>query len=114
MDEGVGVLMASCSIDIGNTGSYTYFIINGGDKMPNVKTAISIEKPIFEKMDILAKKLKISRSRLFSMAAKDFIERHDNLELLQSLNQAYEDVPESEPTVEKMRPCHYKLVKDQW
>jgi hypothetical protein len=31
--------------------------------MPNVKTAISIEKPIFEKMDILAKNLKISRSR---------------------------------------------------
>jgi metal-responsive CopG/Arc/MetJ family transcriptional regulator len=82
--------------------------------MPNVKTAISIEKPIFEKMDILAKNLKISRSRLFSMAAEEFIERHKNLELLQLLNQVYEDAPESEPTVTQMRSRHYKLVKDQW
>ena len=82
--------------------------------MPNVKTAISIEKPIFEKMDILAKNLKISRSRLFSMAAKEFIERHRNLELLKSINQAYEDTTELEPTVTQMRSRHYKLVKDQW
>jgi len=82
--------------------------------MPNVKTAISIEKPIFEKMDILAKNLKISRSRLFSMAAQEFMERHRNLELLKSLNQAYEDAPKSESTVTQMRSRHYKLVKDQW
>ena len=82
--------------------------------MPNVKTAISIEKPIFEKMDILAKNLKISRSRLFSMAAQEFMERHRNLELLKSLNQAYEDKPKSEPTVTQMRSRHYKLVKDKW
>jgi hypothetical protein len=48
------------------------------------------------------------------MAAKEFIERHKNLELLQSLNQAYEDAPKSEPTVTQMRARHYKLVKDQW
>ena len=82
--------------------------------MPNVKTAISIEKPVFEKMDILAKKLRISRSRLFSMAAKEFIERYKNLELLQLLNQAYEDAPKSEPTVTQMRSRHFKLVNDQW
>ncbi|MBT3260548.1 MAG: CopG family transcriptional regulator, partial [Deltaproteobacteria bacterium] len=45
--------------------------------MPNVKTAISIEKPIFEQMDILAKNLNVSRSRLFTMAAREFIERHN-------------------------------------
>ena len=33
--------------------------------MPNVKTAISIEKPIFDQMDALAKELKVSRSRAF-------------------------------------------------
>jgi antitoxin MazE6 len=100
-------------IDINHTIGYT-ISINGGYKMPNVKTAISIEKPIFEKMDILAKNLKISRSRLFSMAAQEFIERHRNLELLKSLNQAYEDAPKSEPAVTQMRSRHYKLVKDQW
>ena len=82
--------------------------------MPNIKTAISIEKPIFEKMDVLAKNLKISRSRVFALAAQEFIKRHNNIELLKSLNDAYDDLPESEPIVAKMRSSHYKMVKDQW
>jgi metal-responsive CopG/Arc/MetJ family transcriptional regulator len=82
--------------------------------MPNVKTAISIEKPIFDKMDVLAKELKISRSRLFSMAAQEFIQRYNNIELLKALNDAYKDLPESEPIVSEMHSKHYQLVKDQW
>ena len=82
--------------------------------MPNVKTAISIEEPIFEEMDVLAKTLKISRSRVFALAAQEFIQRHRNIELLQSLNDAYDDLPESEPIVAEMRSNHYRAVKDQW
>ena len=82
--------------------------------MANIKTAISIEKPIFEQMNVLAKDLNISRSRLFALAAQEFIQRHKNMELLQSLNEAYDDLPESEPIVSKMRPRHYKMVKEQW
>ena len=82
--------------------------------MPNIKTAISIEKPIFEKMDVLAKNLKISRSRVFALAAQEFIKRHNNIELLKSLNDAFDDLPESEPIVAEMRSGHYKMVKDQW
>ncbi len=82
--------------------------------MPNIKTAISIEKPIFEKMDVLAKNLKISRSRVFALAAQEFIQRHKNIELLKSLNNAYDDLPESEPIVDEMRSSHYKMVQDQW
>jgi len=82
--------------------------------MANIKTAISIEKPIFEQMNILAKDLNISRSRLFALAAQEFLQRHKNIKLLQSLNDAYDDLPESEPIVSKMRPRHYKMVKEQW
>jgi hypothetical protein len=82
--------------------------------MPNIKTAISIEKPIFEQMNVLAKNLDISRSRVFALAAQEFIQRHKNIKLLQSLNEAYDDLPESEPIVSKMRPRHYKMVKEQW
>jgi metal-responsive CopG/Arc/MetJ family transcriptional regulator len=82
--------------------------------MATIKTAISIEKPIFEQMNILAKDLNISRSRLFALAAQEFIKRHKNIKLLQSLNEAYDDLPESEPIVSKMRPRHYKMVKEQW
>ena len=82
--------------------------------MANIKTAISIEKPIFDQMNILAKDLNISRSRLFTLAAQEFIQRHKNIKLLQSLNEAYDDLPESEPIVSRMRPRHYKMVKEQW
>ena len=82
--------------------------------MANIKTAISIEKPIFEQMNVLAKDLNISRSRLFALAAQEFIQRHKNIQLLQSLNEAYDDLSESEPIVSKMRQRHYKMVKEQW
>ena len=82
--------------------------------MPNVKTAISIEKSVFEQMDAISKQTKISRSRLFAIAAQEFIQRNKNVELLKALNAAYEDLPETEPNVSRMRSIHHKIVKDQW
>ena len=82
--------------------------------MANIKTAISIEKPIFEQMNVLAKDLNISRSRLFALAAQEFIQRHKNIELLRLLNEAYDDLPVSEPMVSKMRSRHCNMVKNKW
>ena len=83
--------------------------------MPTIKTAISIEKPIFDQVNDLAKNLNISRSRLFVIAAQEFIQRHTNMELLQAINEAYDDLPDLETKmVEKMRPRHLKMVKNQW
>ncbi len=82
--------------------------------MPNIKTAISIEKPIFEKIDMIAKDLNVSRSFIFSQAAKEYILRHQNIELLEQINKAYEDQSDSESLVFSMRSKHYALVKDQW
>jgi hypothetical protein len=83
--------------------------------MPNIKTAISIERPIFDQANDLAKSLNISRSRLFVMAVQEFIQRHKNQELLQAINDAYDDLPEPETKiVEKMRPRHLKMVRNQW
>jgi len=90
------------------------FIKSWRDKMPNIKTAISIEKPIFEKIDTLAKDLKVSRSSIFSQAAKEYIQRHQNRELLKQINNVYDDQSESESLVSKMRSKHHDLVKDQW
>jgi len=83
--------------------------------MPNIKTGISIEKPIFDQVNDLAQNLNISRSRLFVMAAQEFIQRHKNMELLQAINEAYDDLQEPEiKMVKKMRAHHLKMVKDQW
>jgi len=83
--------------------------------MPNIKTAISIEKPIFDQANDLAKSLNISRSRLFVIAVQEFIQRYKNRELLQAINDAYDDLPEPETIiVDKMRPRHLKMVSNQW
>ena len=82
--------------------------------MANIKTAISIEESIFKQMDALAKKSKISRSRLFAIAAREFIQKNKNLDLLKALNEVYSDLREPETLVAEMRSNHYKMVKDQW
>jgi metal-responsive CopG/Arc/MetJ family transcriptional regulator len=84
--------------------------------MANIKTAISIDKPLFEQLDDLAHELNTSRSRIFALAAKEFIQRHKNLKLLEAINAAYDDFPnEKESFLDTaMRSKHLKMVKDQW
>ena len=50
--------------------------------MANVKTAISIDEPLFEEINELAHEMAISRSHLFSVAAQEFIQKHKSLKLL--------------------------------
>ena len=84
--------------------------------MKNVKTAISIEKPLFEQINNLAHEMNVSRSRVFSLAAKEFIHRHTNQELLDAINSAYDDVPDENKSTLKsaMRSQHLNMVQDQW
>lgn len=64
--------------------------------MNHVKTAISIEKDVFQEMNILAKSLKVSRSELFAKAAKEFIEKRTNRRILKQLNDVYGEPPSKE------------------
>ena len=71
---------------------------------------------MFEQVDNLAHELNTSRSRIFSMAATDFIQRHKNQKLFDAINAAYDDIPEvrEESLKSVMRSKHIKIVKDQW
>ena len=84
--------------------------------MANKKTAISIEEPLFEQVDALAQEFKTSRSRIFAIAAQEFIQRHKNQKLLEAINNAYDDASDTkeESLISKMRPRHIEMVKDQW
>jgi len=86
------------------------------DLMPSVKTAISIEEPLYRELDNLAKEMKISRSRIFSRAAQEYIQHYKSRKLLNDLNEAYGDLPDAEEETLKarMRSRHRKLVKNQW
>ena len=59
--------------------------------MPGVKTAISLDKELFSKVDKLAHKLHVSRSRVFTIALQDYLHKQENKSLLAQLNEAYSD-----------------------
>jgi metal-responsive CopG/Arc/MetJ family transcriptional regulator len=84
--------------------------------MEYIKTAISVQKSLFEKADSLARQMKVPRSRLFVMALEEYIRRQQNRELLVQINAASEDEPDpAERTLrEKSTKTHRKLVEGEW
>ncbi len=84
--------------------------------MANIKTAISVEKPLFDEVDALAHEMEVSRSHLFALAVREFIQRHKSRKVLEAVNAAHDDVPDpAEDSLQtRMRNKHRELVKDQW
>jgi hypothetical protein len=62
----------------------------------------------------MAKELEVSRSRLFVLAARDFLERHKNRALLEAINDAYDDMPSEEERElqTEMQTRHYKMAQE--
>ncbi len=54
-----------------------------------MKTAISIPDPIFHSAEIMAHKLHISRSELFTKAISEYLKTHKYQDITESLNQVY-------------------------
>jgi metal-responsive CopG/Arc/MetJ family transcriptional regulator len=84
--------------------------------MANVKTAVSLRKDLFEQVEALANEMKISRSRLFVLALEEFLRRHQNQQLLEQINAAYDEAPEpSEQALRRrMRRQHRQIVEGEW
>ncbi len=84
--------------------------------MQNVKTAISIQKSLFEQAEQIARKMKVSRSHLFALALEDYIHREQNREFLAKINAAYAEEPDAaEKTLRrKARGAHRRMVRGEW
>ncbi|MBI5304894.1 MAG: hypothetical protein HY868_22360 [Chloroflexi bacterium] len=84
--------------------------------MQNVKTAISLQKTLFEQAENLARRMKVSRSRLFVLALEDFIQRQQSRDLLTRINAAYADEPDPAEKVlqRKVRGHHRRIVEGTW
>jgi predicted transcriptional regulator len=83
----------------------------------SVKTAISLQKDLFNKVNELAEGLHVSRSRLFVMAVEDFIQKQENLDLLGQINKAFAHQPDSEELKlhEEMRRKQLKNAgREKW
>jgi predicted transcriptional regulator len=51
-----------------------------------MKTAISIPDPVYRAGELLAKRLKMPRSRLYALALADYVERHADESITRRLN----------------------------
>lgn len=81
-----------------------------------VKMAISLEGGLFREAEGLARRMKVSRSRLFAAAMAEFIERRRNRELLHAINAAYASGADAdeERLRRSMRRQHRRLLREQW
>lgn len=84
--------------------------------MANKKTAISIQESLFDEAEGMARRLKISRSRLFVLALGDYIQRQQNRELLTKINAAYSGESDAHEKVmrRKARKRFRHIVEGDW
>lgn len=91
-------------------------VIQKGIRMANIKTAISIQESLFEKVEQLARDLQVPRSHIFALAVEEYIRRQENERLLASINDAYKDEPEAgeKKRLRQMRSSHRRVVEGEW
>lgn len=84
--------------------------------MSSVKTAISLEAALYQEAQGMARKMKVSRSRLFAAAMAEFLERRRNHELFAAVNAAYAEAPDAaEKRLRRaMRGQHRRGVQGRW
>ena len=85
--------------------------------MPNVKTAVSIEKPLFERAEKLAEQMRVSRSRLYALALEMFIQKREGQQILEQLNRVYGENPptdEEKQLLEAMQHQQRYLAEGEW
>ncbi|MBU3918218.1 ribbon-helix-helix domain-containing protein [bacterium] len=82
--------------------------------MPGIKTAVSIEKSLFEKAEKLAHNMNVSRSKLFSLAINEYLKKQENYLLLAQLNSVYgEDQNQEEENLFQFHQENHKNIIEQ-
>jgi metal-responsive CopG/Arc/MetJ family transcriptional regulator len=78
-----------------------------------VKTAVSLPDKLFDRAEVAAKKLRLSRSRLYATALADFLERQRSGDVTRRLNKVYSRrAAKVDPAV--ARAQLKSLPKDSW
>jgi metal-responsive CopG/Arc/MetJ family transcriptional regulator len=87
-----------------------------GTPMAHVKTAVSLDKSLFEQLESLAEEMQVSRSQLLGLALEDFLRRRQSQLLLEQLNTAYDDAPDptEQTLLQRMRQQQRRLVEESW
>lgn len=64
--------------------------------MSSVKTAVSLDRSLFDQIEALAQEMNVPRSRVISLAVEDYLRRRENQQLLDQINAALEESGQEE------------------
>ena len=81
-----------------------------------MKTAISIDNGLLQQVDETARQMGLSRSRLFTLAVGDFLERRRREHMLLRLNEVYTSgmEREEERLLKGMKAKVRRTIKERW
>jgi metal-responsive CopG/Arc/MetJ family transcriptional regulator len=81
-----------------------------------MKTAISIDDEILQEADKTARRMGLSRSRLFALAVGDFLHRQRQEQMLLRLNEVYADqgAPSEKGLLSGIKAKARRSLKDPW
>jgi metal-responsive CopG/Arc/MetJ family transcriptional regulator len=81
-----------------------------------VKTGISLPRALFNQAEELAQKMNVTRSRLFSLALADYLQRQRNRELLAQINEACGDGLDAEERAVLTAASHAyrQIAEGEW
>lgn len=84
--------------------------------MASVKTAISLDADLLERIDAAARESDMPRSRLLAEAAEEFLRRRENARLLARLNHVYgtDSGDEEAELRRRWRPLYRRVVEGEW
>lgn len=84
--------------------------------MATIKTAISLQDSLFKQVEDLARDMNVCRSQLVTLALEEFVRRHQNQQLLESINRAYEsdNQPDDLARTSARRRQHRRIVEGEW
>ncbi len=77
-----------------------------------MKTAISLPDEVFEQAEKAAKRLKLSRSELYSRALSEYLSRHTDSEVTAAINAAIAEVGQPEDRVISAHGARQILVSE--
>ncbi len=85
--------------------------------MTSIKTAISLQKSLFEQVEGIAQEMKVSRSRLYVLALENFIRDYQDQKLFEAINSACAEIAEDpieQSRVRQVRRHHRRMVEGEW
>lgn len=78
-----------------------------------MKTAISVRDNLFERVDQFARKRNLSRSRVFSDAAEEYLKRQEEEDITANLNEVYSKEDSSVDPI-MLRMALMSIPREEW